>query len=186
MTELRMKIGRTLLENLERLIALEMLGHTPAGAARILNVNRDTIYEWKKNPLYVAMKTRERNEFMIATTDVIIGATLDAVRHLQDVVTDFRIPKVDRVPAALALHELGNKLAGPMSTHLALNDPSSHDAGAAKHIFPKVVDDRKSKELALTAPARRPDEVLAPLPAREQNLHELLDQLHEQPNKAGQ
>jgi hypothetical protein len=161
MSELRIKIGRSQLEKLERLIALEMLGHTPAGAARILNVNRDTIYEWRKNPLYIAMKTRERNEFMAATTDVIIGATLDAVRHLQDVVTDFRIPKVDRVPAALALHELGNKLTGAMSTHLALNDKTSHDPNLGTHLFPKVLEDRKPTK-QLSAPARQPDEIIAP------------------------
>jgi hypothetical protein len=191
MSHLTVKVGRKQLESFERLIALEMLGHTVIGASRILNVSRETIYSWKRDPLYIAMKTRERSEFLIATTDAIIGASLDAVRHLQDVVADFRIPKIDRVPAALALYELGKNATGPMSTNLALNDKSSHDPSLGEHLFPKIVEERKSKKLAasqvkeLAAPAKQPDEVLAPLPAREQNLHELMDQLHEQPSQAG-
>jgi hypothetical protein len=189
MRELRVKVGRKKLESFERLIALEMLGHTVIGSARILNVSRETIYTWKKDPVFIAMKTRERSEFLVATTDAIIGASLDAVRHLQDVVTDFRIPKVDRVPAALALHDLSKNVTGSMSTNLTFNDKGSHDPALAQHLFPQVVEDRKSKKLAaskakeLAAPAKQPDEVLPPLPelpATTQRFDELFQQLHEQ------
>jgi hypothetical protein len=167
MSELMMKIGRKQMDTLERLIALQMLGHSVIGCARILSVSRETIYQWMKNPLYIAMKERERSEFLTATGDAIVGAALDAVRHLQDVVTDFRIPKTDRVEAAQYLVELGTKFS-------LTKQPDKNAESFARMLFPEVVADEPEplKEL--------------PAPAREQTFEELFNQLHEQPSKAGE
>jgi hypothetical protein len=152
MQSLTAKVGRTQLESFERLIGLRRLGHTAVGCARIMCVSRETIRLWEREPLFIAMMTRERSDFIRATAETVISGTLDAVRLLVDCVTDIRIPKQDRVPAAQALVELSDKLLGAAPQNLTFNDKTSNDPQLGEILFPKVIADKKPKQKKLPAP----------------------------------
>jgi len=170
MSDLRLKIGRNQLENLERLIALQMLGHSVSGCARLLNISRETVYQWMRNPLFLAMKEREKAEFLTATGDAIIGAALDGVWLLQDLVTDFRIPKTGRADAAKHLVDLGLKFSQTKQR----GEHASHEERLARALFPEPVDD-------IDEPAE-----LKQLAASTVRFDDYFNALHEQPRKAGE
>jgi K+-sensing histidine kinase KdpD len=158
MTELRIKATRRELDNHERLLALQMAGHPVSRCAALLNVSRETCYQWMKNPLYIALRERERVEVLTATADVIIAAALDGVRVLQSIACDFRLPVASRIQAAQILTELGDKLNERQQRN-------THEAQLATMLYPEVVPDE-------------PD--VKELPATTQRFDELFQQLHEQ------
>jgi hypothetical protein len=110
MPELTMKISRKQMDTLERLISLQMMGHSVSGCARLLNVSRETIHQWMKNPLYAAMKAREKSEFRAATGDAVISGALSGVRLLENIVNDFRLPAVDRMQAADTINGIQSEI----------------------------------------------------------------------------
>jgi hypothetical protein len=126
-------------------------------------VSRETIHGYQRDPLFIAMMTRERSDFIRATAETVISGTLDAVRLLVDCVTDTRIDKTARVPAAQALIELSDKLLGAAPQHLILNDKTSNDAQLGEILFPKVLADKKPRRKQLPAPT----EVSLPQPKKE-------------------
>jgi hypothetical protein len=134
MSELQIKIGRKAMDQIEKLIGLQMLGHSVIGCARLMNLSRQSIYEIMKNPIYIATKQREQSEILTSTHDAVIAGALDGVRHLQDLVTDFRQKPADRMQAALALVGLAEKF-----TQAKQVDPQSESL--AKVVFPEVVAD---------------------------------------------
>jgi len=134
-------IGRKHLIELEKLVALEMLGHSVAACARILNVSRETLYAWRKESMFVALKEREKSDFVQKTADAIIAGQLDGIRLLVDCVQDSRIPKEKRVEAARILVDLGARFA---------HKPQREEKQLAEILWPRI--ETKQKKLPAPVP----------------------------------
>jgi transposase-like protein len=135
-------IGRKHLIELEKLVALEMLGHSVAACARILNVSRETLYTWRKEFMFLALKEREKSDFVQKTADAIIAGQLDGIRLLVDCVQDNRIPKEKRVEAARILVDLGAK---------AGHKPKPDEKQLSEILWPRI--EKPQKKLPAPAPA---------------------------------
>ena len=124
--------GEKLSRNKERAISALLSHPSIPGAAKIIGVGEKTLWRWLQLENFKRRYKEARREVVRQAIALVQAGMSDAVKALQDVMTDEKAPASARVSAARAMIDMGLKASEIMDLESRIENLESQLSGGNK------------------------------------------------------